>query len=148
MGCAISSRLPDQDPEHKPKPEPKRVPFTKASSVAPSGAAGSRDTPEWSPWNDARQVAEGIPAEPRKAEYRGAAVATGVAVPFGKSVAAADPNPYRHPAVKQTGRIAVAASAWETAAASERPLADYMTLLKETSIWNEMNRTVADEPNA
>lgn len=56
----------------------------------------------------------------------------------------ADKNPYRHPAVKQTGRIIAAAASWDIAVASKCPLADSMRLMKETCIWSEMYMTVED----
>jgi hypothetical protein len=54
------------------------------------------------------------------------------------------PNPYRHSAVRQTGRVIAAAACWNIAAESKSPLADTMRLLKETSIWSEMNTTEGD----
>ena len=87
-------------------------------------------------------VAEGTLPEGNAKEKEWALVS--LDAPEAEEPSKRDPNPYRHCAVKQTGRVIAAAACWDIAAESKSPLADTMRLLKETSIWSEMYGTARD----
>jgi hypothetical protein len=56
-------------------------------------------------------------------------------------------NPFKSKAIKQTGRIAVAAAAWEIASASKKAPEHSQKLLRETATWIEMNAVAERAPD-
>jgi hypothetical protein len=49
-------------------------------------------------------------------------------------------NPFLSEYIPKTGRTELAAAAWEVVMTSESKFEGAMGILKEVSIWNEMNR--------